>query len=79
MPREIKAYACKYRCGQRINTKKEAMILHENICFLNTDRKACKTCEHWLNRDNGICVEGHLKESEYATYDCKFYQEAQDF
>ena len=74
MPREIKAYACKYKCGHRINTKKEAIEFHEKICFSNPKRKACKTCKYWVKYEHVDCVIGYLKDNEYGVYDCPHHK-----
>ncbi len=79
MPEKITAYRCKYRCGQRVNTKKESILLHEKICFLNRERKACRTCEHWYleSGDQTItgwsCWIGHLEKDQIGTYNCKHW------
>ena len=46
MPREITAFACIFRCGSRITTKRKAMEKHEQTCFSNPERRACRTCKH---------------------------------
>lgn len=46
MPRPIKAYACEYRCGHNVLTKRLAMVKHELRCFRNPDRRSCVTCVH---------------------------------
>ncbi len=46
MPREVKAYACLFRCGRRVTVKKESMEEHEKHCFMNPEKRACKTCSH---------------------------------
>lgn len=77
MPERITAYRCKYRCGHRVNTKKEAIRLHEKICFSNRKTKACKTCSIW-DRSEGGCHEGYLKENEYAIYNCHHWRDIDD-
>lgn len=44
MPIDIKAYACKYRC-RKIGVQWGRIKAHEEICFHNPARRACKTCE----------------------------------
>ncbi len=46
MPRKITAYACQFRCGQRVNTHEEIIEYHEQLCFKNPKNKACPACEH---------------------------------
>lgn len=46
MPREVKAYACIYRCGVKVVLDPKAMAKHELNCFANLARRACKTCRH---------------------------------
>lgn len=80
MPREIKAYACKYKCGQRINSKKEAIEAHEKICFANQKNRACKTCAKWSRflGKGKRCSDGILPDDQYATSDCSNWKSIDD-
>lgn len=46
MPRIVRAYACAFRCGQRVTTKRADMMNHEEICIRNPQSRACPTCQH---------------------------------
>lgn len=46
MPRKITAYACSFRCGQRIQSVKSRIARHETWCFLNPLNRCCPTCKH---------------------------------
>ena len=47
MPKKVVAYACKYKCGRRVTTKKDDMLRHEReYCFNNPAVKACPTCQY---------------------------------
>jgi len=46
MPRLIKAWACEFRCGRRVTTKRKGVEDHERTCFMNPARRSCKTCKH---------------------------------
>lgn len=76
MPEKITAYRCKYRCGQRVNTKKESIRLHENICFLNPKSKACRTCglRGFESEFGYYCSEEHLPDDKMATFNCEWWE-----
>lgn len=46
MPREVKAYACAFRCGGRVSTRLKSVEAHERTCASNPARRACRTCLH---------------------------------
>ena len=46
MPREVKAYACEFKCGRNTTTKKGDMVKHEKQCPWNASHHACPTCKH---------------------------------
>ncbi len=46
MPRKVTAWACAFRCGHRVSTKEANIYRHEATCWLNPERRACKTCKH---------------------------------
>lgn len=76
MPRKVTAYACQFKCGERVNTKKGAIALHENICFSNPARRACKTCNSWVNDGDGLfCWDEHPIDNDYATFNCPYWNE----
>lgn len=71
MPEKITAYRCKYRCGHRVYTKKEPIRLHENICFSNPNRRACKSCKLW---EDSVCEDDHLPEDKYAIFNGEYHK-----
>ena len=75
MPRKITAYACQYKCGHRINSKKDSIERHETRCFSNPVRRACKTCHQFdMDEDGTYCNKDRLKEDQYAASDCKWWE-----
>lgn len=58
MPRQVKAYACEFKCGQKVVMSKASMIDHEARCFHNPVKKACATCIHFEKEhdDNGMAA-----------------------
>lgn len=46
MPRKVIAYACIYKCGRKITSKKRQMATHETWCWCNPEKHTCKTCRH---------------------------------
>ena len=44
MARVVKAYACRFRCGERVNTHLSSILRHERQCFKNPKNKACPAC-----------------------------------
>ena len=75
MPEKITAYRCKFRCGHRVNTKKESILEHEKICFSNPKRRACKTCLYWdFDEDGRFCEKEKIPGNEYAVYRCEYWK-----
>ena len=68
MPREVKAYACKFRCGQRVNTHEEIIIEHERQCFKNPENKACPVCKFNDIGEIGYYCELDLKPDGNSTF-----------
>ena len=58
MPREVKAYGCKYKCRQRVVLSKASMADHETRCFHNPEKKACATCVHLERQHDGNGMDG---------------------
>ena len=47
MPRKVTAWACKYRCGYKVQTVKSRMVEHEKRCCHNPENRACVTCTNF--------------------------------
>ncbi len=45
-PREVRAWACAFRCGQKCDTQRNRMIAHQGNCNWNPAVRACPTCRH---------------------------------
>ena len=75
MPRKVTAYACKYKCGQKVVMSKQVMMQHEKTCKLNPDRRACATCKHEYNDDDFgyYCAEERIPEGKVMVYDCPYH------
>ena len=81
MPREVKAYACKFRCGERVNTHIDSIYRHERVCFKNPKLRACPACRHnkrFFNEFGPHCFvcEIDKKPDENKTFitKCKFFE-----
>ena len=46
IPYEVTLYGCRFKCGSRRTQKKKLIEKHEETCFANPERRACKTCKH---------------------------------
>ena len=46
IPYEVTLYGCRFKCGGRRTQKKKLIEKHEETCFANPERRACKTCKH---------------------------------
>ena len=57
--REIKAYACDF-C-KRFTRTKQAMKNHEPVCFRNPTAKACATCEHYMQEEYEVEINGGIE------------------
>lgn len=74
MPREVKAYLCKFRCGRKSDTKRIRMVEHEARCRKNPARRACPTCKNEINDpDFGYYCEMEHIEDNHIQYDCEFW------
>lgn len=54
--REIKAYACDF-CKKFTKTK-QSMKKHEALCFHNPIAKACASCEHYIQEEHKVEING---------------------
>ena len=54
--REIKAYACDF-CKKFTKTK-QAMKNHEALCYHNPTAKACASCEHYMQEEYEVEING---------------------
>ena len=86
MPREVKAYACKFRCGRNVTTKKKSIIEHEKRCFGNPETRSCKACKFLDKELNYLPNCGYMDENKHHpmwnihteekpyTTNCKYWQ-----
>ena len=78
MPRQVKAYGCEYKCGQKVVLSKESMISHESRCFRNQEKKACVTCKHFEKEHNSNGMEGTSYLDEWVDLICHAKDECID-
>lgn len=72
MPRQVKAYACEFKCGRNVTTHKADMERHEEQCWSNPANRTCKTCRHDIGRVDGFdCARGAKKKGESIVNNCK--------
>lgn len=43
--RTVMAYACRFRCGERVTTCAGTILKHEQRCYKNPKNKACPACQ----------------------------------
>jgi len=72
----VTLYGCCWKCGGRRTTKRELIEKHEQTCFANPARRACKTCKHdHKSPDPEDCYcaigDGELREIDGATLTCR--------
>lgn len=60
MVREVRAYACEYKCGKKTDMIRARIEEHELTCFKNPDRRACITC-----------VFNDVEHDDWAYRNCK--------
>ena len=78
MPRQVKAYGCEYKCGQKVVLSKESMISHESRCFRNPEKKACATCKHFEKEHDSNGMEGTGYLDEWVDLICHAKDECMD-
>lgn len=61
MVRQVKAYGCEYKCGQKVVLSKSSMISHESRCFYNPKNKACASCKYFEREDDSNGMEGQYE------------------
>ncbi len=87
MAREILAYACEFRCGERVKTSRATILRHEQQCFKNPKNKACPACKHnkkgWYDDCSGrayfACgIEKKPEENVKFVKKCKFFEQSKE-
>lgn len=48
MPRKVTAWACEFKCGFKVYINKNRILIHEDGCFSNPEKRACKTCANFI-------------------------------
>lgn len=73
MPRQIKAYLCDFKCGNKACTSRAAVVKHEKICFRNPEMRACRTCEHLVKDSDTVYNPHHGGDPGSTDYEETFY------
>lgn len=88
MSRVVRAFACEFRCGQRVVTSRAAMDRHEQQCIRNPASRSCPTCEHnchdpsdppdyetgYPGDPGGYwCYEDHLPKGKRCAKNCEYW------
>jgi len=68
MPRKVTAWACKYKCGAKVQTSHSRMLHHEARCLRNPSRRACTTCK-WDWTEHDWDDEGHRWQNDGCEID----------
>ena len=92
MPIERKAWACQYKCGTRVRTKRSRIEEHEKRCWRNPERRACVSCDNFskYDDDNGMggtpylqtwrvsecAADGNIDLSEKLRHNCPIWRQA---
>ena len=42
----VTLFGCRFKCGGRRSQNRKLIEKHEETCFANPERRACKTCKH---------------------------------
>ena len=60
MPKKITAFACEWKCGRTVLTKRTGMVAHEYACNWNPTNKACITCSNFCRAqdEESECLSG---------------------
>lgn len=76
MPRLTKAFLCEHKCGHNAVLRKKRMVAHEHKCAMNTQRRACKTCDHnRRDKANGVwCDINALPDGVNLMFDCPLWR-----
>jgi hypothetical protein len=78
------AYACSFKCGRRVTTKRKSMDEHEARCFHNPIHRACQSCalnvyergqratydDPHSEPAHYYCADDHLERDENFRKDC---------
>ena len=78
MPRQVKAYGCEFKCGQKVVVSKASMISHESRCFHNPTKRACITCKHFERIHDSNGMEGSSYLEEWVDLICRAKDECMD-
>lgn len=83
--RIVRAFACEFKCGQRVTVKRSSMARHEAQCIHNPAARSCPTCAHnkheppddpdyetgYSGYPGGFfCAEDHLGQGEWIKKHC---------
>ena len=75
MPKKVAAWACEFGCGGRTNTRRRAIVWHEQTCASNPDRKACRTCHYQGNDEDGFyCTINKTPTGRTLAVNCEFWE-----
>lgn len=75
MPTKVTAYACSFRCGRSVITKRDGMLQHEARCFHNPVMMACQTCALNDKEDGAFfCSGDHLERGQKFASNCQHWE-----
>ena len=77
MAREVKAYGCQHKCGQKVVLSKKSMIDHESRCFYDPKKKACVTCVYFEREKDDNGLKGVYRDS-WVNFVCHAKNEQMD-
>lgn len=77
MPRQVKAYGCEFKCGQKVTVSKKSMASHESRCFHNPDNRACVTCVYFEREHDNNGMDGVYFDS-WINLTCNAKEEYMD-
>lgn len=80
MPEKVTAWSCSFKCGERVKTKRIAMVGHESRCFHNPQRRACQSCGRF---DREALTETpdlfptceKVDSDDMPRFDCEFWKQ----
>ncbi len=71
MPVKVTAWSCIYRCGRKVNTRRTAMLAHEERCFFNPARRACQSCGNFVHEMDTVYNPYHNGDPGSTDYEVR--------
>lgn len=82
--RVVRAFACEFKCGQRVTSKRASMAKHEAQCIHNPATRSCPTCAHNEVEESDVecgiyggyfCAANRLESGQSFRKECPHWKE----